>query len=357
MSIDNPHLETERRKRDHLRPFRGGQAPSHDTTTWLECVHLIHNALPEMSFEQLDSSASFAGHRFKAPVFITGMTGGTEEAGRINRELAVLAEKLGIGFGLGSVRAMLENPDLIDTYQVRQVAPDVFLASNLGAQQLLRYDHQVINAHLQELGASALCIHLNPAQELFQPEGDRDFRGILDAIEQLVAQAAVPIIVKECGCGLGRSVCEHLQKAGVRQVDVAGSGGTSWIGLELQRQTKQSSPDSHPLWNWGIPTAAAVAGLADSQLQIMASGGIRTGLDAARAIALGADMVGLAAPIMQTYLQHGVQAVEDRLNRLIDDLRRTMLLVGARTIPALQKVDRVISDPLKNWLSSTAPTG
>ena len=209
----------EQRKRDHLAPFRHGGVEARRTTAWFEHVQLIHSALPELSMDQIDLSARFCGRRFLAPLFITGMTGGTQEAGRINRELAAVAQKLGIGFGLGSGRAMLVDQGLIPTYQVRDAAPEVFLAWNLGGVQLPHTPVDRIRRALDVLDADAICVHLNPAQELMQPEGDRDFTGVLDAIGRLVAALDRPVIVKETGAGISRAVGLALHRVGVRHVD------------------------------------------------------------------------------------------------------------------------------------------
>jgi isopentenyl-diphosphate delta-isomerase len=338
---------TERRKRDHLLPFRGRGVPARAATTWLEHVWLEHCALPELGAAELDLSSEFAGRRFAAPLFVSGMTGGTSEAQAINRELAALAERLGLGFGLGSMRAMIERPELTRTYRVRDVAPRVFLAGNLGAAQIRPLGSARILAAVEEVGADALCVHLNPAQELAQPEGDRDFRGLADALGELQGALPVPVIVKETGAGLGRRAGDRLRQTGIRCVDAAGVGGTSWVGVELERG---GDPALEPFWDWGVPTAAAVVEMVGLGFEVIASGGIRTGLDAARALALGARLAGLAAPVLTAYFEGGVQAAEACLGRVLAGLRAAMLLTSSRDLAALAAAPRRFRGPLREYL-------
>jgi isopentenyl-diphosphate delta-isomerase len=341
----------DQRKRDHLEAFRQGSVNAERATTWLECVHLTHEALPELNWSEIDLTCEFAGHGFDAPLFITGMTGGTQEASMINQSLARVACKLGIGLGLGSGRAALERADLLASYDVRKAAGRAFVAWNLGGVQLVKTDLNELLDQMEQLRVDALCIHLNPAQELFQPEGDRDFRGVLAAIEKLVVCLTKPLIVKETGCGLGREAGLKLKDAGVSNLDVAGCGGTSWVGVELLRRGRQDDPQQNAFWDWGIPTAAALVDLADCGLDLMASGGIRTGLDVARSLALGAKMAGLAAPVLRAYFENGEQAVESLLENVLTGLRRCMLLTGCGTVKDLAHVPRFIDGPLRHWLA------
>lgn len=346
----NPDKSIEQRKRDHLEPFRSGGVNARQKTTWLEHVHLIHDALPELSKSEIDTSVEFCEHSFLSPLFISGMTGGTQEARSINRKLAQVAQELGMGFGLGSGRAMLVDDSLAETYMVKDVAPDVFVAWNLGGVQLKHTSVDTVCAAVDRLGADALCIHLNPAQELVQVEGDRDFRGVMDAIGKLVKTASCPIIVKETGAGISRQVAEVLCAQGVQWLDVAGCGGTSWTGLELQRSGLHEEPNARELWDWGIPTAAAVMETRTLPKGLMASGGIRTGLDAARALALGADMAGCASPVIQAWFSGGKQGALDYLSRVQDGLKNSMLLTGCRSISDLHNAPRVLTGPLLLWV-------
>jgi isopentenyl-diphosphate Delta-isomerase len=328
--------------------------PALQRTTWLECVLLEHMAVPELSAEQIDLSCELAGHRLQAPLFITGMTGGTPEAAAINRTLARVADRLGLGFGLGSQRAMLERPELATTYDVRDVAPNVFLAGNLGATQLRAAPIERVRQMLDRIQANALCVHLNAAQEMMQPEGDRDFRGLLEAIGRAVRTLGLPVIVKETGAGLGPRAAKALRHVGVRLLDVAGSGGTSWVGVEVRRSGLEHDPEALAYWDWGIPTAAAIAGLAGLDLTLLGSGGIRTGLDVARALALGAHAAGVAAPVIQAYFRDGEQGCERCLVGLREGLRTAMLLTGATNLAALRTVPRILLEPLRSWLRDQA---
>jgi isopentenyl-diphosphate delta-isomerase len=345
------HL-TEQRKRDHLAPFRHGGVAARERTTLFECVHLLHDALPELDYGAVDTSVSFLGRTLRAPLFITGMTGGTQEAGRINRVLATAAERFGVAFGLGSCRAMLEDPSLAATYDVRAYAPNVFLAANLGGVQLARTPVKDIQALVERLGANALCVHLNPAQELMQKEGDRDFRGVLPALERLVPALPVPIIVKETGAGLSRAVADRLVKAGVRCIDLAGAGGTSWVGVELLRRELGDDPAYAAFWDWGIPTAAALTLARGVDAALIASGGIKTGLDVAKAIAMGATLVGLAAPVLQAYFKDGEGGVTRVLEGLQIGLVTAMLLCASRTLSDLSAAPHVVTGELLDWQRS-----
>lgn len=340
---------TPQRKADHLAAFRSGGVPARDATTWLEHVHLIHQALPERSLGALDLSVTFANRRFEAPLFVSGMTGGTEHARDINRALARVAQKLGLGFGLGSQRAMLENPALTDTFHVREAAPEVFVAGNLGAVQAAALPSARVLDLVRAVDANALCVHLNAAQELVQPEGERGFEGIAEGLARLVCELPVPVIVKETGGGLSREAARKLVDCGVRYADVAGLGGTSWVGVEARRQGREDDPELAALWDWGLPTAASLLEVRGSGLACIGSGGIRTGLDAARALALGAEMVGMAAPLLGAYYEAGEAGVEARLNATLDGLRRVMLLSGAATLAELRRVPRVLLGPLGEW--------
>ena len=349
--VENPVL-TRSRKKEHLSFFQDGDVSFRQQTTWLEHVHLFHNALPEIDSGAVDLSVEFAGHRFKTPLFVTGITGGTQEATRINRALAGAAEEAGIGFGLGSMRAAIEDPALIETYMVRDVAPSIFLAGNIGGAQLGSYSPDRLGNLLEKLGADALCVHLNPAQEMTQPEGDRDFRGIIISLATLIREIGMPVIVKETGAGFSREVGLRLRDTGVKYVDVAGAGGTSWVGVELLRSGSEGDREMASFWDWGIPTAASVAELSDLGFELIASGGIRSGLDAARSIALGARLSGFAAPVLKAYFKGGESGCLDFINSLIRGLKIAMVLTGSRSLVELRSAPRVITGPLYEWMNA-----
>ena len=341
-----------RRKTDHLHIAASG-AGRFARSTLLECVHLVHMALPELALDEIDLSTTLLGRKLVAPLMIAGMTGGTKEGATINRLLASTADKLGIAFGLGSLRPMLDRPSLASTFQVRKVAPSVFLFANLGMVQIRQLKIGDVVRAMDAVTADALCLHLNVGQELAQPGGDGDFRGSLAAIARLVAELGRPLLVKETGCGISPAVARALEDAGVAAMDVSGAGGTSWIGIESLRARGDLARRGQELREWGIPTAACVGWLAalDLRSEIIASGGVRTGLDAARALALGARVVALAQPVLAAVRQGGAKGAAAYLAGVIDGLRRVCLLVGKRHVTDLARSPRVITGELSEWLT------
>jgi isopentenyl-diphosphate delta-isomerase len=343
------------RKADHIAIAASGEADFRRPTL-LEDVHLIHTSLPEIAADEVDVTTELLGRAIRAPLMVTGMTGGTPEAAELNRALAAAAADVGIPFGLGSQRAMLVRPETAPTYQVRAVAPDVYLFANLGGVQLAQLKTADVRALVRGVEADALCVHLNPAQELAQADGDRDFRGVLDAIARVVAEVGVPVMVKETGCGISPAVARRLQAVGVRALDVSGAGGTSWTAVEARRASARANGAltlGDELWDWGIPTAAAVGWLATGlpDVELVASGGIRTGLDAARALALGARVTGLAAPAMRAVRAAGREGGRAFLAHVIDGIRAAALLAGVRRARDLATAPRVITGALAQWLA------
>src|ERR1039457_2300243 len=287
------------RKADHIQIARSG-AGAYQRSTLLEHVHLVHCALPELAFADIALRPTLLGHKLAAPILITGRTGGTREGRAINRAVASAAQTLGIAFGLGSQRPMLDKPELAATYDVRDVAPDVLLLANLGVVQLAAMPTSAVTAAVERVGADALAIHLNVGQELAQPGGDSDFRQSLATIRRVAKELGKPVVVKETGCGISPAVARSLDEAGVAAIDVSGAGGTSWIAIEALRAKGQQAARGELFHEWGVPTAACVGWLAQSKVrpEVIASGGIRSGLDVARAMALGARVVGLAQPVL-----------------------------------------------------------
>jgi isopentenyl-diphosphate delta-isomerase len=340
-----------KRKQDHLDLCASGQVAFRERATLLRDVQLVHQALPELAEHDLDLGVTLAGRRLRAPLVIAGMTGGVASAGAINRDLAAAAERVGVAFGLGSQRAMLRHPDLAETYQVRSVAPTAMVLANLGVVQARQARAAEVRAMCDAVGADALCLHLNVAMELVQGDGDRDFRGAVATIRRLDEELGLPVIVKETGCGLSRRAAATIAAAGVRTVDVGGAGGTSWVGVETERADDASARAlGEALWDWGVPTAASVAYCVEAGLETIATGGIRDGLDVARALALGARAAGLAAPLLKAQREGGVDGVVAALERLLRTLRAVMLLCGCRTPTSLALAPRVVVGELRSWL-------
>lgn len=341
--------EIAERKASHLR-LCAEEDVEHRGTTLLEEVRLLHDALPELSVDDVDLSVEILGRRLQAPLLISGMSGGTPAAGELNRALATIAQKCGLGFGVGSQRPMLLHPETAQSYRVRDVAPDILLLGNIGVVQAREAGVSRVAGLVEEIGADALCVHLNVAQELVQEEGDRDFRGALGAIAKLVDELPVPVIVKETGCGLGPRTLARLRALGVQWVDVSGAGGTSWTAVESLRGSEHQRALGSDLREWGIPTAAAIIYARREKIRTIASGGIRSGLDAARALALGADAVSLALPLLRAYAAGGLDAALAAAGRIVEGLRAVALLTGSRRPEDLAKAPRVLGPNLRAWL-------
>ncbi len=348
--------EISHRKQDHLDLCATGPVGYRDKTTLLECVQLVHDALPELSLDDIDPSVTVLGKRLKWPILVAGMTGGTAEAAAVNRVLAAVANARGYAFGLGSQRAMHRQPDLAPTYHVRDVAPDVLLFGNLGMVQAREMTTAQIQALVDAVAANALCIHLNPAMELVQPGGDRDFRGGSDLFRRLGNELRVPVVAKETGNGIGPLAAEKLRAAGVRHVDVSGAGGTSWVGVETLRAADGAKRLGEAFWDWGVSTAAAVATCAERGFEtVVATGGVSSGLDVARAVALGATIAGIARPALKAFRAGGREAVDAFFDDVEQAVRAAMLLTGSRDIAALRVAPRMIASPLREWCTAFAP--
>ena len=339
------------RKSDHIDLAATGDVGFRRTSTLFECVKLVHQALPELAMDEIDVSLTLFGKRLAAPIVIASMTGGAPRAGDINRELASIAEQRGYAFGLGSQRAMHVNAGTRDTYMVREAAPGALVLGNLGIVQARRMSTREIDALVREVGADALFIHLNPAMEIVQPEGDRDFSGGIATLKRLATELEFPIVVKETGCGLSLRVARELKSVGIRHVDVSGAGGTSWVAVEMHRASAQKKALGEAFREWGIPTAASVAWMAEAGLEtILATGGISTGIDVAKAIALGATAAGVARPVLKALVSGGRAAAEALLDQIEAELRAAMLLVGAGSLAALRSAPRVIVGELGDWI-------
>jgi len=300
--------------------------------------HFGHEALPEIDMAEIDLSAVFLGRRLDAPLLISCMTGGTETAARINRNLAAGAERTGVAVGVGSQRKALEDPLQAESFRVREVAPTAPLLANLGAVQLnygmgLRECRQAVDM----IGADALALHLNPLQEALQPEGQTDFSGLLPKIGEVVRGLGVPVVVKEIGCGISGATARRLAAEGVEIIDTAGVGGTSWARIEAERA---GDLDIGELFaGWGLPTPLSIQQVRQVEgiTTVIASGGLRNGLDAAKALALGADLVGMAWPFLAPATE-SPDRVAEKVRRIVQELKICMFCLGVKTVAELRTV-------------------
>jgi isopentenyl-diphosphate delta-isomerase len=333
--------ETQARKADHLRICLEGPVQCAQATTGLERYRFSHCCLPELDYQDLDLSTTFLGHPLRAPLLISSMTGGTEQAHQINRRLAAVAQRYGLAMGVGSQRVGVENPVLMETFSVRAQAPDILLLANLGAVQLnYGYGLDQCRRVVDNLAANALILHLNPLQEAVQTGGDTNFKGLLAKIEQLCTALPVPVIVKEVGNGVSAPMVQRLIETGVAAVDVAGAGGTSWARVESER-----AADAHQrrlgqtFGEWGLPTADCIvqARQISSTLPLIASGGLRHGLDIAKALALGADLAGLAMPFLRA-ASESEAAVDALVEVLMAELKTVLFCTGRGTMSGLREV-------------------
>ena len=331
------------RKLEHLLICKNYDVEFKDKTTGFEDIELVHNALPEVDKNEIDLSTSVFGKKLDSPLFITAITGGHPASKDINKQLAIAAEQNNIDLGVGSQRAACEHPELADTYSVvRENAPDCLLVGNIGAPQL-----NLSNKAVEILDADILAIHLNPLQESIQPEGDLDARGYLDLISKITDLVDIPVMAKETGCGISAETAKQLADAGVSFIDVEGAGGTSWAAVETYRSDDKYYGEL--FWDWGIPTAISTAEVVNTvDVPVISSGGIRTGLEAAKAIALGADSVGMALPFLKKSISQ--EDLNQFIKKFNDSLRIAMFLVGANNIEELKQSKLVISGKTKQWL-------
>lgn len=355
MAFSDKSKITVERKNQHLQIVIDDDVV-HGGTTLLEDVHLLHNALPELNLNQINLETEFFGKKLRAPLMITSMTGGAEFAEKMNHGLAEAAEMHGIAFAVGSQRVMLRHPEFAAHFAVREAIPNGVLLGNIGAVQLEEYPLDTIAGLVEQIDADGICVHLNPAQELMQAEGHRDFAGLLDRIARLNDRLKGRILVKETGAGLSQNVLKRLASIGVKYVDVSGSGGTSWTKVESYRaQSKLLRKAGKTFADWGIPTAYSILNarqIYSKDTCIIGSGGIRSGLDCARAIALGADIAGFARAVLLAFVDNGVQGASDFIETNNYELKSAMLLTGSRNIAELQNAERVYTGRLNEWLSN-----
>ncbi len=348
--------ETERRKRSHIETTMQQDVQFKTKKTGFDDVELVHNAIHDIDRDDVELSVKLFEHQLAAPLVIESMTGGTPTAAKLNEILAQAAEELKIAIGVGSQRAGIEKPELAYTYKiVRDRAPNALVFANLGGPQLAKgYGLNEMKKAVEMVNADALYIHLNSVQECVQVEGEPVFKGALEKIREGAEKLGVPIVLKETGAGFSYETAVDLEKIGVKGVDVAGAGGTSWAAVEYYRAKERASPINERLgevfWDWGIPTVASVVEVSRStNLTVIASGGVRNGLHGAKALALGADAFGLALPFLKS-TPGGVEEVKQRLETILMELRTAMFLTGSKNVGELQKTPAVIRGPTREWL-------
>lgn len=345
----------ERRKLEHIKVCLERRVEARSLRAGFEDVYLVHRCLPEVDLDEVSTETYFLGERFKAPLVISALTGGPRLSGIVNRSLAEAAQQLDLILELGSQRPALEDPGLLDSFRVvREVAPDAYVVANLGAVQLTERGVEVASQAVDMVDADAIAIHLNPLQEAVQLEGEARFRGVIEALKALVREVNLPVIVKETGCGVAREEAMLCARLGVSAIDVAGAGGTSWGAIEGYRALEAGDRRRFALGmrfrDWGVPTVVSIVEAKRySGLPIIASGGVRTGVDVAKAIALGADMAGMALPLLRPALIGG-WAVASKLSQVIEELRLAMFLTGSRSVEELKRADVVVTGRTAEWL-------
>ncbi|MEM0118645.1 MAG: type 2 isopentenyl-diphosphate Delta-isomerase [Conexivisphaerales archaeon] len=350
-------MTIEERKRDHLDICLHEDVNARQKSTLFECVELVHKALPELNIDDINTETVFLGHRLKIPLLIDSMTGGTQMSLEINKALAEAAEEAGIGIGVGSQRAGLRRPEVAETYAVvRRQAPNAFVFGNIGAAQLVKgLTVQDVKKAIEMIDADAVAVHLNPLQEAVQVGGDPQYRGALEKIRELAASIDIPIIAKEVGAGISGEVALQLEKAGVKAINVSGAGGTSWSGVEsiraLRAKNEKVALLGSAFWDWGIPTAAALINVRSSvSIPVIASGGIRNGIEIAKAIALGADVCAMARPFLMEAARGGKQQVLSLIEKLSSEIRLSMFLTGSPDVGRLREAKRVLRGELLDWV-------
>ncbi len=338
--------KTSSRKKDHVLLTVNRDVAFRGKSTGFENWEFVHNALPEINFSNVSTETVFLSKRLSFPFMISCMTGGYADAKRINKNLAEVCEEHRVAMGVGSQRQALEDTTYHSSFSVaRKAAPTIPIIGNIGAAEVAKLtDASPVQRLADLVRADAFAVHLNPLQEFLQPEGNANFRGVLRGIETLVRGLSIPVIVKEIGAGISKNVAQRLISIGVSIIDVAGAGGTSWAGVEILRKKDRQAGDL--FWDWGIPTSEAlrqVASLKASSpgLSLIASGGMTNGLEAAKAFALGADVIAAARPMLQVLMASGRKGLSVCLDRWINEFKGTMFLVGAPSLEHLRQAPLV----------------
>ncbi|HEX7734005.1 MAG TPA: type 2 isopentenyl-diphosphate Delta-isomerase [Ktedonobacteraceae bacterium] len=351
--------EVKQRKAEHVRVALQQDLSAPQRAGWHD-VRLLHQALPEVDLDATDTSVNFLGHTLKYPLLISAMTGGHPDAIAINRNLALAAQRYGLALGVGSQRAGILNPEMVRSYTItRESAPDAFLIANIGAPQLIPqarsapFTLEQVRRAIAMIEANALAVHMNSLQEAAQPEGDRRAVGEIRALSALIKQLDLPVIAKETGAGVNREQALLLRSCGVAAIDVGGAGGTSMSAMEAVRSAERGDRRVHAIGqlyrDWGIPTPISLVEAGTSHLPLIATGGVRSGLDIARALALGASLAGIASPFLRA-ASESLEAVCELIEGLILELKVAMQLSGATNISQMRQVNVIVSGETYHWL-------
>jgi isopentenyl-diphosphate Delta-isomerase len=342
-----------KRKAEHIKICLDQKAQAKKATSGFEDIQFIHRALPEINKSQINLSTSFLGKTLSAPIIVGAMTGGTQEAIKINTSIAQAVEKLGLGMGVGSQRAAIEHQKFEETFSVaRKNAPTAFLIANVGGVQLVHgFGLKEVKKVVEMIDADAVAVHLNALQEAIQPEGQTNFKGVLAKIAEITSALDKPVIVKETGAGISAEDAKALEAAGVAAIDVSGVGGTSFAAVEYYRSSEKKE-QGEAFWDWGIPTAVSLIEIAQTvKIPLIASGGVRSGTDVAKALALNASLASISQPILKTAVL-GAAETEAKLSCLIEELQNAMFLVGAEKTADLVGTPVVVTGKTAQWLSA-----